>query len=240
MTGDGFRSPPATLRGVASGPLLVADLRRFLSSNIPPGLSSRPPPLSRQPPHRTTMRGFALRGGERESGASWYVSFRQSPKHIGTGCRVNAPRGNALRAQATPIAVVLQLQPLSRSSVDIRDRFPACILAIHDEDLLGSTIFEPVFHIPLHSLGSPRTHRDLPREVEALRQIGFRPGTGERGTVLQQQDEAERSAQDSPRTGSGCGTATSIHDFCSAGGWLSDYPSQTLGHDSNTTSALPN
>jgi hypothetical protein len=55
------------------------ELRRFLSRNLPAGLSSRPASTLRQPAHTATMGGLPLCEGERESGASWHVSLRQSP-----------------------------------------------------------------------------------------------------------------------------------------------------------------
>ena len=45
-------------------------LGRFLSRNVPPGLSSRPVSLLRQPAHKADVDGLPLREGERESGAS--------------------------------------------------------------------------------------------------------------------------------------------------------------------------
>jgi len=55
---------------------------RFLSTNIPPGLSSRPPSLSRQCVHRLTLRALLLREGDRQSCAIRYVCFRQSPNGL--------------------------------------------------------------------------------------------------------------------------------------------------------------
>jgi hypothetical protein len=68
-------------RRICAAPRLrrsVGELRRFLSGNRPPGLSSHPASTSRQPAHRVTVGGLPLREGERESGASWSVSLRQS------------------------------------------------------------------------------------------------------------------------------------------------------------------
>jgi hypothetical protein len=53
--------------------------RRFLSRNLPPGLSSRAPSLSRQPDHGAAVSGLALCKGERESGTSWSVSLHRLP-----------------------------------------------------------------------------------------------------------------------------------------------------------------
>ncbi len=54
-------------------------LRRFLSTNRPPGLSCRPPSASRQRAQSSTLRPLPLLEGERKSCAIRSVCFRQSP-----------------------------------------------------------------------------------------------------------------------------------------------------------------
>ncbi len=56
------------------------ELRRFLSTNIPPGLSFRPPSASRQRAQSSTMRPLPLLENERKSCAIRSVCFRQSPQ----------------------------------------------------------------------------------------------------------------------------------------------------------------
>ena len=56
-----------------------ADVGRFLSTNIPPGLSFRPPSVSRQRAHSSTMHPLPLLEGEPKSCAIRYFCFRQSP-----------------------------------------------------------------------------------------------------------------------------------------------------------------
>ena len=74
-----FAYPPYPLHVLV---VFESFLRRFLSTNRPPGLSSRPPPLSRQCVHRATMRALPLREGDRQSCAMRSVCFRQSPKAL--------------------------------------------------------------------------------------------------------------------------------------------------------------
>jgi len=97
--------------------------RRFPSRNRPPGLSSRPASLLRQPAHRVTMGELSLREGERESGASWSISLRQSPGTLHPGVLYRfAPAGRAVVGADVPSRWLCRRSGVGQSFVPYTSR----------------------------------------------------------------------------------------------------------------------
>ena len=71
-------------------------LRRFLSTDIPACLSSVPSSALRQPLHSRAMRRPTRLEYEPAYYASWYLSFRQSPKWLRRQCDRHTVQRSAL------------------------------------------------------------------------------------------------------------------------------------------------